>query len=86
MGDKVEIEGKNSREMPHYRSLKISSSNGEELYIMPDAGLAYGWKLDIKNAEKYYDCETTAITDDVPIYMCVDEILFYIERASRKNE
>ena len=85
-GDMVDIEGKNSKEMPHYRSLKISSSNGEELYIMPDAGLAHGWKLDIKNAEKYYYCETTAITDDVPIYMSVDEILFYIERASRKNE
>lgn len=32
--------------MPHYRRLKVSSSNGAVLYIMPDGGLEFGWKFD----------------------------------------
>ena len=83
--DKLTIISKSSKEMPHYRCLKIRSSNGEELYIMPDAGLAHGWGFDDNTANEFYGPDR-GIEDNIPIYMYVDEILFYIERASKKQE
>lgn len=83
--DKLTIISKSSKEMPHYRCLKISSSNGEELYIMPDGGLAHGWGFDSDVANEYYGPDR-GIEDNIPIYAFLDEILFYIERASGKKE
>lgn len=83
--DKLTIVSKSSTELPHYRCLKISSSNGEELYIMPDGGLAHGWGFDSDVANEFYGPDR-GIEDNIPIYAFLDEILFYIERASGKKE
>ena len=32
------------KDMPHYRRLKVTSSNGAVLYIMPDGGFEFGWR------------------------------------------
>lgn len=65
--------------MPHYRSLKVTSSNGCVLYVMPDAGFEFGWKydkFDTRNTD--VTVEKCDIDTDIWVYAdAIGGIIFY---------
>lgn len=65
--------------MPHYRRLKVTSSNGYELYVIPDGGFEFGWKFD-KYALDNRDITTEECDINTKIQLYADAtggIVFY---------